>query len=32
MVGKAQADVTEMPYSSLVKNHIPQKVLETTIG
>lgn len=31
-VGKAQADVTEIPYSSLVKNHILQKVLETTIG
>lgn len=31
-VEKAQPNITEMPYSSLVKNHILQKVSVTTIG
>lgn len=31
-VGKAQSDITEIPYSSLVKNYILQKALETTTG
>lgn len=28
----AQSDVTEIPYSSLVKNHILQKVIEMTMA
>lgn len=31
-VRKAHSDITETPYLNLVKNHILQKVLETTIG